>query len=219
MKPDLKESSFQYPVADLPDIFGSVSDVSESQVIVATDCNSINTGSVLFRNSPWSRSLLQRMWNLRLQSKKAVQNIDIWWEQAALIWVFEYGREGWYYYPGEIEQKRIEVWMGLVDQGREKADNEFMNENITKVMISNQEFRKIFENQIKSVFQRRKLPYLWDDFRDEVDNSVKSKFVMVPVKWLQALSYESPKCNDNTWRADDFVVHFPGFVKNFKFLS
>ncbi len=52
-------------------------------VILTKDCNGINAGSVIWRNSPWTHAFLQDIYNTHNDS--SINAIEHWWEQAGII--------------------------------------------------------------------------------------------------------------------------------------
>jgi hypothetical protein len=51
-------------------------------MIIANDCNDINTGVLLLRMSEWSLDFLNQIW---ASNSPDIPNMKAWWEQAAII--------------------------------------------------------------------------------------------------------------------------------------
>jgi hypothetical protein len=68
---------------------GAVPHPHNVSLLLAKDCNGINGGSFFIRRTPWSLNLLDRLWSLRNATPDEIRLIDKWWEQAALMYVFE----------------------------------------------------------------------------------------------------------------------------------
>ena len=56
-------------------------------VILTKDCNVLNAGSVLWKNSAWTHSFLQQVFDVH--NNIDVDNIEYWWENAAILHLHE----------------------------------------------------------------------------------------------------------------------------------
>ncbi|KAJ1536673.1 hypothetical protein HK096_008892 [Nowakowskiella sp. JEL0078] len=220
-EPNLNEIAKKYPVGDFPELLASdhvsldlripksapILKTSDVQFILGIDCSGVNTGSMFLRNSPWTIAFLSQVSELRDQNETQLRKINIWWEQAALRWIFENGQEALFSKPDILNLRRTNALMNYVNLGRIRADSNFTTERIQKLKTVD-EFASDFHERIQKLVIRRQLDVHsnLNDFRDQVDNIVKSRFIFIPQKWTQA---NIGPCN-YAWKEGDFVVHFPG---------
>lgn len=75
-------------------------------VLLARDCNGVNAGSLIVRNSPWGRRHLAEIW---ATDYPEVPHLSYWWEQAGIRYLLERkpGVEERYYY---VEQHLINAY-------------------------------------------------------------------------------------------------------------
>lgn len=52
-------------------------------IVLTRDCNGINTGSVLWKNSPWTHKFLKQVYDTH--NDTTITSIHSWWEQAGII--------------------------------------------------------------------------------------------------------------------------------------
>ncbi|EFJ51693.1 hypothetical protein VOLCADRAFT_103321 [Volvox carteri f. nagariensis] len=64
----------------------------DKAVVIARDCNHLNTGSFLIRNTPRAFQFLDAVYSLRRNT--SLHLYDIWYEQSAVIHVFDHDIEG-----------------------------------------------------------------------------------------------------------------------------
>ena len=55
----------------------------EFDILMTKDCNGLNAGSVIWKNSPWSHDFLRQVYDLH--NATFINQIDTWWEQAAIL--------------------------------------------------------------------------------------------------------------------------------------
>ena len=51
--------------------------------MMTKDCNGLNAGSIIWKNSPWSHNFLKQVYDLH--NSTTIDQIDTWWEQAAIL--------------------------------------------------------------------------------------------------------------------------------------
>jgi hypothetical protein len=60
-------------------------------IVISEDCNGLNTGSILFRNSDWTRRFLDELYDLN--DPTIVPDVNTLWEEAAINYLYTKNKE------------------------------------------------------------------------------------------------------------------------------